>query len=32
MKHSISRWADGAPELSYSDVRVTKYEPQERKY
>jgi len=32
MKHSISRWGDGAPELSYSDVRVTKYEPQERKY
>src|SRR5581483_2877151 len=32
MKHSISRWVDGAPELSYSDVRVTKYEPMERKY
>ena len=32
MKHSISRWVDGAPELSYGDVRVTKYEPMERKY
>ncbi|HEV2592331.1 MAG TPA: FAD-binding protein [Gaiellaceae bacterium] len=32
MKHSISRWVDGAPELSYSDVRFTKYEPMERKY
>jgi succinate dehydrogenase / fumarate reductase flavoprotein subunit len=32
MKHSISRWVDGAPELSYSDVRVTKYEPMERTY
>ena len=32
MKHSISRWADGAPELSYKEVRVTKWQPQERKY
>ncbi|HEX5450712.1 MAG TPA: FAD-binding protein [Gaiellaceae bacterium] len=32
MKHSISRWNGDAPELSYSEVRVTKYEPQERKY
>jgi succinate dehydrogenase / fumarate reductase, flavoprotein subunit len=32
MKHSISRWVDGGPELSYADVRVTKYEPMERKY
>jgi succinate dehydrogenase/fumarate reductase flavoprotein subunit len=32
MKHSISRWVDGGPELSYKEVRVTKYEPQERKY
>jgi succinate dehydrogenase / fumarate reductase flavoprotein subunit/NADH-dependent fumarate reductase subunit A len=32
MKHSISRWSDSAPELSYSEVRFTKYEPQERKY
>jgi succinate dehydrogenase / fumarate reductase flavoprotein subunit len=32
MKHSISRWVDGVPELSYADVRVTKYEPMERTY
>jgi succinate dehydrogenase / fumarate reductase flavoprotein subunit len=32
MKHSISRWVDGEPELSYKDVRVTKYEPTVRTY
>ena len=32
MKHSISRWVDGEPQLSYSDVRFTKYEPTERHY
>jgi succinate dehydrogenase / fumarate reductase flavoprotein subunit len=32
MKHSITRWVDGGPELSYKDVRVTTYEPQERTY
>jgi hypothetical protein len=32
MKHSISRWVDGGPELSYKEVRVTRFEPQERKY
>jgi succinate dehydrogenase / fumarate reductase flavoprotein subunit len=32
MKHSISRWVDARPELSYAPVRVTKYQPQERKY
>jgi succinate dehydrogenase / fumarate reductase flavoprotein subunit len=32
MKHSISRWVDGRPELSYKEVRVTTYEPMERKY
>src|SRR3954462_12088255 len=32
MKHSISRWVDGGPELSYKEVRVTKWEPVERKY
>jgi succinate dehydrogenase / fumarate reductase flavoprotein subunit len=32
MKHSISRWVDGAPQLSYSDVRVTEYAPMERTY
>jgi succinate dehydrogenase / fumarate reductase, flavoprotein subunit len=32
MKHSISRWVDGGPDLSYKEVRVTKYEPMERTY
>jgi succinate dehydrogenase / fumarate reductase flavoprotein subunit len=32
MKHSITRWVGDGPELSYSDVRYTKYDPMERKY
>ena len=32
MKHSITRWVDNGPELSYKDVRYTKYDPMERKY
>jgi succinate dehydrogenase/fumarate reductase flavoprotein subunit len=32
MKHSISRWKGDAPELSYKEVRMTKWQPQERKY
>jgi succinate dehydrogenase / fumarate reductase flavoprotein subunit len=32
MKHSISRRGDEGPELSYKEVRFTKYEPMERKY
>jgi len=32
MVHSITRWRDGGVELSTSDVRVTKWEPEERKY
>jgi succinate dehydrogenase/fumarate reductase flavoprotein subunit len=32
LKHSISRWEDGGPVLSYKDVRFTKYLPEERKY
>jgi succinate dehydrogenase / fumarate reductase flavoprotein subunit len=32
MKHSISRWVDGRPQLSYNEVRFTKYEPMERHY
>jgi succinate dehydrogenase/fumarate reductase flavoprotein subunit len=32
MKHSISRYTPDGPELSYSDVRYTKYDPMERKY
>ena len=32
LKHSITRWQDGGPELSYKEVRMTKWEPMERKY
>jgi succinate dehydrogenase / fumarate reductase flavoprotein subunit len=32
MKHSIARWSGDGVELSTSPVRVTKYEPEERKY
>jgi succinate dehydrogenase/fumarate reductase flavoprotein subunit len=32
LKHSITRWRDGAPELSYKEVRMTRWEPMERKY
>jgi succinate dehydrogenase/fumarate reductase flavoprotein subunit len=32
MKHSIQRWVDGAPQLDYKAVRMTKWEPTERKY
>jgi succinate dehydrogenase flavoprotein subunit len=32
MHHSITRWRDGDVELSTAPVRVTKWEPQERKY
>jgi succinate dehydrogenase / fumarate reductase, flavoprotein subunit len=32
MKHSITRLVDGEPELSYNEVRFTKYEPMERTY
>jgi len=32
LKHSIQRWQDGGPELSYKEVRMTKWEPMERKY
>ncbi|HEX7583024.1 MAG TPA: FAD-binding protein [Gaiellaceae bacterium] len=32
LKHSISRWVDGKPELSYEAVRMGKWEPEERKY
>ena len=32
MKHSISRWVGDAPQLSYQDVRVTRWEPMERTY
>ena len=32
LKHSITRWKDGAPELSWAEVRMTKWQPEERKY
>src|SRR5438270_1499007 len=32
LKHSITRWKDDAPELSWADVRMTKWQPEERKY
>jgi succinate dehydrogenase / fumarate reductase flavoprotein subunit len=32
LKHSISRWNGDGPELSYREVRMTKWEPTERKY
>ncbi len=32
LKHSISRWVDGGPELSYKEVRMTRFKPEERKY
>ena len=32
LKHSIVRWQDGGPDLSYKDVRMTKWEPMERTY
>ena len=32
LKHSMTRWIDGRPELSYEEVRITKWQPEERKY
>ena len=32
LKHSITRWRDGGPELSYAEVRMTQWEPMERTY
>jgi succinate dehydrogenase/fumarate reductase flavoprotein subunit len=32
MHHSIARWRDGGVELSTAPVRVTKWQPEERKY
>jgi succinate dehydrogenase / fumarate reductase, flavoprotein subunit len=32
MKHTLVTWADGRPLLTWAPVRVTKWEPQERKY
>jgi succinate dehydrogenase / fumarate reductase, flavoprotein subunit len=32
MQHTLVSWADGAPQLTWAPVRVTKWEPQERTY
>jgi succinate dehydrogenase / fumarate reductase flavoprotein subunit len=32
LQHTIVRLVDGAPELSWEPVRMTKWQPQERKY
>ena len=32
MKHTLVTWGDGAPELDWRPVTVTKWQPQERKY
>ncbi len=32
MKHTLVSWVDGRPQLTWEPVRVTKWEPQERKY
>jgi succinate dehydrogenase/fumarate reductase flavoprotein subunit len=32
LKHSITRWRDGEPELTYAEVRMTKWTPEERTY
>jgi succinate dehydrogenase / fumarate reductase flavoprotein subunit len=32
MKHTLANFTDDGPALSYSEVTMTKYEPQERKY
>jgi succinate dehydrogenase / fumarate reductase flavoprotein subunit len=32
LKHTITRWVDDRPELSYKPVRMTRWEPMERTY
>jgi succinate dehydrogenase/fumarate reductase flavoprotein subunit len=32
LKHSLTRWVDGAPELDYAVVRMTKWKPEVRTY
>lgn len=32
LKHTLVALTDGKPEVRYGDVRITKYQPQERKY
>jgi succinate dehydrogenase / fumarate reductase flavoprotein subunit len=32
LKHTIVTFSPEGPQLSYRDVQITKYQPQERKY
>ncbi|MDQ7056260.1 MAG: hypothetical protein Q9M89_07320 [Persephonella sp.] len=32
MKHSMAYYTEDGPKVEYSEVRITKYQPQERKY
>jgi succinate dehydrogenase flavoprotein subunit len=32
MKHTLVTWVDGRPQLTWEPVRMTKWQPQERKY
>ena len=32
MQHTLVTWVDGRPQLAWEPVRMTKWEPQERKY
>jgi succinate dehydrogenase/fumarate reductase flavoprotein subunit len=32
LKHSMTHWVDGAPELGYEEVRMTKWQPEVRTY
>jgi succinate dehydrogenase/fumarate reductase flavoprotein subunit len=32
LRHSATRWANGGPELSWSEVRMTKWQPEVRTY
>jgi succinate dehydrogenase/fumarate reductase flavoprotein subunit len=32
LKHSITRWVDGEPQLDYAEVRMTRWEPMVRTY
>ena len=32
LRHTVVRWADGAPELDWKPVTITKWQPAERVY
>ena len=32
LKHSVSRWVDGGPELASEEVRMTRWQPEVRSY